>query len=125
MQIVNILATVPVGDHEAAVAWYAQLFGRAADSAPMVGLAEWHFSSGGIQVTGDAEHAGAATVTLVVADIAAAVEALTARGCDVGAISAGAISRFAPLRDLDGNTLMLAELSAAPVPTTEEIEDRG
>ncbi len=113
MQIVNVLATMPVADHDAAVAWYRRFFNRPADDAPMAGLAEWFFpDTGGVQVFAAADHAGAATLTLGVADIDQTVATLAARGIQAGAIDTGVKSRFTNLTDPAGNTIVLAQDTA-------------
>lgn len=110
MQIVNVLATMPVADHDAAVTWYRRFFDRPADDAPMAGLAEWFFpNAGGVQVFADTDHAGAATLTLSVADIDQAVATLAARGIQAGEINTGVKSRFTNLTDPAGNTIVLAQ----------------
>ena len=134
MSIVNVLAGIPVANHERAVAWYARFFDRPADATPMPGLAEWHCApSGGVQVFRDEEHAGGATLTLGVADIDAFIAALASRGITAGDVSDGAVSRFASVTDPEGNTIILAELYADGAgatqngedAATEEIEERG
>ncbi len=110
----RVLAGMPVADHDGATAWYARFFDRPADLAPMPGLAEWHLSpAGGVQVFYDADHAGAATMTLGVADIDGYLAALAERGISVGEATNGVISRFASITDPEGNTIMVAELYAA------------
>ena len=79
----------------------------------MPGLAEWFFPhAGGVQVFVDADHAGAATLTLSVADLDQTVAALAARGIQAGAIDTGVVSRFTKLTDPAGNTIMLAQVTA-------------
>ncbi len=111
----RVLAGIPVADHDAATAWYTQFFGRDADLAPMPGLAEWHCTPlGGVQIFHDPEHAGGATLTLGVPDLNGYLAALRGRGIAVGAVTSGAISRFAPVTDPEGNTMMIAELYDKP-----------
>jgi hypothetical protein len=59
MSIDNALASVPVKNLQAAVAWYEQVLERPADSRPMPEVAEWKFPRGGwLQVSQLAERAG-------------------------------------------------------------------
>ena len=48
MSIDNALASVPVKNLQAAVAWYEQVLERPADSRPMPEVAEWKFPRGGL-----------------------------------------------------------------------------
>ena len=71
MTIEHVLAVVPVADFDAGHAWYARLFGRAADNMPMEGLlVEWRVTdTGWVQVTLDAERAGSALLNFAVDDL--------------------------------------------------------
>jgi hypothetical protein len=70
MSIDNALASVPVKNLPAAVAWYEQVLERPADSRPMAEVAEWRFPRGGwLQVYQLAERAGGGSFTIAVTDI--------------------------------------------------------
>ncbi len=59
MTVQNALAGVAVKNLEQAVAWYAKLIGRPADSHPMAEVYEYHFPAGGwLQIFADADRAG-------------------------------------------------------------------
>lgn len=109
MPITNVLATMAVADHEAALGWYERLFGRAADRMPMAGLAEWQLTaSGAIQVFRDRDRAGNGQLTLAVNDLGAEVAAMAARGIAGGPISGGDTVRFVTILDPEGNAITFA-----------------
>ncbi|WBB61011.1 VOC family protein [Streptomyces sp. WMMC500] len=111
MTFTHVLAVAPVRDVEPAVAWYEQLFGRAADARPMPGLADWHLSpSGWVQVFQSPDHAGASLLNLVVDDLDRALSDLAERGLAPGQVQPGSRGvRFAALDDPDGNRVTLIE----------------
>ncbi|GAA1212736.1 VOC family protein [Prauserella alba] len=108
-RIEHVLAVVPVGDIDAAVAWYGELFGRGPDNTPMPSLAEWHVApSGWVQVTADADRAGSGLLNLAVSDLPAAIDELALRGLHFGAISdVNKGVRLSSLSDPDGNVVTL------------------
>ena len=70
MKIMNALAGIAVRDFDTATGWYSQLLGRAPDTLPMEGLAEWRFEDGGwLQVLADPARAGSSVVTFVERDL--------------------------------------------------------
>ena len=108
MPIDHVLAVVPVADFDAAHAWYERLFGRAADNLPMEGLlAEWRVTDGGwVQVTRDAERAGAGLLNFAVDDLPRYIADLSGRGLSSGAIeTANKGVQLSGIRDPDGNTI--------------------
>ena len=110
MSIQNVLAGVAVRDLKAAIPWYAQLIGRAADSQPMPEVAEWKFDRGGwLQVFSDEERAGASSFTLSVDDLDTTVATLRRKGVDVGQKNESKSVRTAILNDPDGNRIVLAQ----------------
>ena len=114
MTVTNVLAAIAVREHATAVAWYAALFGRPYDAAPMEGLAEWWFPAGGwLQVFADAERAGTSSITLVVDDIEAARRSLAAAGHESEWSFDGPITSGTVVRDPDGNRIVFAH-SADP-----------
>ena len=69
--ISNLVAVVPVKDHQNAVKWYTKLLGREADLVPVDEVAEWQIADNAwIQVGADPERAGYTTVIIGVHDIA-------------------------------------------------------
>lgn len=109
LPVANVLAGAAVTDFEATVAWYADLFGRPHDAAPMDGLAEWSFPTGGwLQVFADAERAGHSSVTLIVSDIAAVRASLAASGHTVEWSFDGDVTSGDVIRDPDGNRIVFA-----------------
>ncbi len=111
MAITNVLAELPVDDFDAALNWYAHLFGRPAERRPMDGLAEWQLTeSGGVQVFHAPDTAGSALLTLSVDDLPRHHADLAARDLSVREITTGEQARFAAITDPDGNTITFAEL---------------
>lgn len=107
--VTNVLAAIAVREHAPAVAWYAALFGRPHDAAPMEGLAEWSFPTGGwLQVFADAERAGTSSITLVVDDIEAARRSLAAAGHESEWTFDGPTTSGTVVRDPDGNRVVFA-----------------
>ncbi|MBB3662682.1 catechol 2,3-dioxygenase-like lactoylglutathione lyase family enzyme [Prauserella sediminis] len=108
-RVEHVLAVVPVGDIDAAIAWYGELFGRRPDNTPMTSLAEWHVAQGGwVQVTVDADRAGNGLLNLAVSDLPAAIDELAMRGLHFGAISdVNKGVRLSSLGDPDGNVVTL------------------
>ncbi len=111
MPVTDILAAVPVADHDAGTAWYGLLLGRAPDSTPMPGLAQWEVAGGGtLQVVHDTGRAGGALLTVVVDDLLAEVAALRARGLVPGEPDEGSVvARVTTLTDPDGSLITLVE----------------
>lgn len=112
MTVTRLFAELAVSDHEAAVAWYAQLFGRPADARPMDGLAEWHFpQTGGLQVFLDPGRAGRGLLTLGIDDLEVALGALAEEG--VVPVARGDATSlgvpFATIEDPDGNAITLVD----------------
>lgn len=109
MKVTNVLAAIAVREHAPAVAWYAALFGRPHDAAPMDGLAEWSFPDGGwLQVFVDAERAGTSSITLVTDDIEATRRSLAASGHESEWTFDGPVTSGAVVRDPDGNRVVFA-----------------
>jgi predicted enzyme related to lactoylglutathione lyase len=110
MSIDNALASVAVKDLKAAVAWYAQLFGRPANSTPMPEVAEWKFERGGwLQVYQLAERAGLGSFTLAVTDIEEMVAHVQKLGIDTSKRTSGAKVKTLMIIDLNGNHIAFAE----------------
>ena len=110
MSIDNAIASVAVKDLRSAVAWYAELLGRAADSTPMPEVAEWKFARGGwLQVYQLPERAGSGSFTLAVSNIEETVAHVQKLGIDATQRSSGAKVKTLMIVDPDGNHIAFAE----------------
>jgi predicted enzyme related to lactoylglutathione lyase len=112
MPVNRVLAGIAVADVEAALPWYEMLFGRPADERPMEGLAEWHFSSGGVvQLVASAERAGRSLLTLDFRDLRRELAAMRDRGIDAGPLDDTTSDKvlFALTSDPEGNEVTLVE----------------
>lgn len=111
MSYTKVLAVAPVGDLDAATAWYERLFGRPADARPMASLADWHVTdSGWVQVFHDAGHAGSTMLNLAVDDLDAKLAELAGRGIAAGEVTTtDKNARLAAVSDPAGNTITLIE----------------
>lgn len=108
MPIVNVLASVPVRDIRAAIAWYGRMLGRGPDAQPMPQLAEWQFENGGwLQVFQDPERAGRGSVTFADDDLAARHDALARQG-NAAPVQEADKTRLIVTADPDGNRLVFA-----------------
>jgi predicted enzyme related to lactoylglutathione lyase len=117
MTVVNVLPVLPVGDFDAAVAWYESVFGRAPDRRPMNGCAEWQLAqSGGVQVYRSDAGAGATTAIIGVDDVDALVGQLAGRGLTLEPFNVPSGQyRLALIQDPAGNTITFAQdLGATP-----------
>lgn len=109
MPVTRVLAALAVADVEAALGWYAGLFGRPGDERPRDGLAEWHVpGSGVVQLVEDAGRAGRSLLTLGVDDLGAELVALRERGLDPDDTTSDKVM-FAPLTDPEGTAITLVE----------------
>ncbi len=110
MSIENVLASVAVKDLKKAVAWYAKLFERPADSTPMPEVAEWKFERGGwLQVYQLPERAGQGSFTLAVSDIEETIANVIKLGIDASARGAGDKVKTLMITDPDGNHIAFAQ----------------
>ena len=81
MTITNALAGIAVEDLAIVLPWYEAVFGRPADARPMADIAEWKLPSGGwVQILANSDKAGAATLTLIVDDLAEELGRLSLQG---------------------------------------------
>jgi len=73
MPLTAIYANLACSDLGRSRAWFATLFGREPDAAPMEGLVEWHHGEGaGFQLSAEGEDdakAGRGTLTPIVSDL--------------------------------------------------------
>ncbi len=108
MAITQVLASVAVGDLEAAVAWYQRVFGPPT-TRPMPEVAEWHWpAGGGLQVYALAERAGQGSFTVAVTDIDEQAAQLRAAGVsDVEPVRHPQVETIM-IRDPDGNSIAFA-----------------
>jgi catechol 2,3-dioxygenase-like lactoylglutathione lyase family enzyme len=117
--VANVLAGIPVGDMDAAIDWYTRLLGRRPDAQPMPGLADWNFpNQQTLQLVLDTGRAGGGIVTLHVADIAAARDALAREDIhlDLDDTTSNKVE-FGQLTDPDGNSISLIEPLPGFLPT--------
>jgi predicted enzyme related to lactoylglutathione lyase len=109
--IKNIVAVLPVGDHQAAVAWYAQLLGREADLVPTDGVAEWQLTdTAWLQVGADPERSGSTTVVIGVHDLETQRAFCEKAGVPLGeVVEYPDVIRMAETADPDGNTVTFVQ----------------
>jgi len=109
--IINIVAVVPVKDHEAAVAWYANLLGREADIVPAEGVAEWELAENALlQVADDADRAGCTTVIIGVEDVDVQRDHCTEAGVALGElVEYPGVIRMAEIADPEGNIVAFVQ----------------
>ena len=105
----RIFAHVSCHDLSTSAAWYATLFGRAHDDAPMYGLYEWHLGRSGLQLFQDPEKAGSSTVTVYTADLERAQKRLVAEGFKAREPEMGNHQRLIRMTDPDGNLVVMVE----------------
>jgi predicted enzyme related to lactoylglutathione lyase len=112
MPITRVLAALAVADVDLALPWYERLVGRPADSRPMDGLAEWHFSQGGsLQLVEDTDRAGRSVLTLNVDDLGRELAAMRERDLDPGSMDDTTSDKvlFARVTDPEGNAITLVQ----------------
>ncbi|HUE84444.1 MAG TPA: VOC family protein [Vicinamibacterales bacterium] len=114
--IKNAIASLAVSDVSKAAVWYERLFGRPADAAPMKELVEWKFKAGGwLQVYQAPDRAGNGSCTLSVTDLADEVSRLQQAGFETSEPAQTATVRVMMIRDPDGNSIALAEMSSSAI----------
>ena len=110
MPLDKIYAQVSCSGLDVSIAWYEKLFGRAPDSRPMTGLAEWHHGDGaGLQLFQNEADAGHNTLTLIVTDLSDEHSRLAGSGLQPGELEAADTVSLVRLRDPDQNLVVLAE----------------
>jgi len=109
-----LFASVPVANLQAALDWYAQLFGRAADIVPNDNEVMWCIAGNGwLYVIEDPDRAGMTVVTISVDDLDQFVADLANRGIRAGPIGAvGDAGRKSNLMDADGNVISCIQVVA-------------
>ena len=111
MGITMTTTVLSVADHDLAVAWYSDLFGREPDRRPMEPSAEWQLTdSSAVMVYADAEAAGGSTLILGVDDLDAHAAELYDREIvlEPYTVPSGQF-RLAELTDPSGNTVTFAQ----------------
>jgi predicted enzyme related to lactoylglutathione lyase len=110
-----LFASVPVTDLQAALPWYEQLFGRAADIVPNENEVMWRVAADGwLYVIEDPERAGRTVVTVSVSDLDHFADELASRGISAGPIEAvGEAGRKAHSVDSDGNVISWIEVTGS------------
>jgi predicted enzyme related to lactoylglutathione lyase len=113
VEISHLFGGIPTADFPTALAWYERLFGRPPDNRPKADEAVWQVVDQGlIYVVRDPARAGAGLVTLIVNDLDRSIGELKGRGIEVGPVeSVTATTRRAVVRDLDGNSIALGQVS--------------
>ncbi|MBO9198391.1 VOC family protein [Rhizobium sp. 16-449-1b] len=111
MNVQGIYATAVVSDLEAALVWYQRFIGRPADDRPLPDMAQWRNMSatGGLQLWCDDARAGNAVMTIVVPDLDAEKERLSAHGILPETEARGAFGAVANFFDEENNRIVLAE----------------
>jgi catechol 2,3-dioxygenase-like lactoylglutathione lyase family enzyme len=121
--ISNVFAGIVVADIERARQWYAGVFGRDPDAAPMGGLYEWRFGDHCVQVVelntvrriqdlplwGSG---GASSITLVVEDAQSAARAAVASGGKNVSHYDGPAFQTSSVCDPEGNLVTFLEHGA-------------
>ncbi|TCK24471.1 VOC family protein [Pseudonocardia endophytica] len=109
MQPTHVLAGLAVSDIDRAVAWYADLLGRPADSVPMPSCHEWTLGTDvTLQVAQNAHvTAGQGQLTLSVENLEGAMASTAAEFDEITEVSE--FVRFATTRDPDGNAVTVVE----------------
>lgn len=108
--IKNVLAFIPVRDIDESIRWYKLLLGRAPDTKPMEGLAEWKFESGGwLQVNESKPLAGKSSVTLVETNMTERMDMLTKSGIKPKSFINGEAVSVITISDPDGNQIVFAQ----------------
>jgi catechol 2,3-dioxygenase-like lactoylglutathione lyase family enzyme len=107
----HVMAGFAVADLGRALDWYERFVGRPADVVPNETEAMWQLSgSGWLYVVLDAERAGRGLLTLMVADLDAALAGCSARDIKAGRLeTAPGRFRKVVVVDPDGNRIQLGE----------------
>ena len=111
MQVQKVFAGILVRDLASASEWYARVFGRSFDTAPMAELVEWHLlDRGWVQVVHDEERAGNSSVAIVVDSVDDQLAALAAEGIQAGSVQTSpGFVKTGPVTDPDGNWVTFVE----------------
>lgn len=111
MAFTHVFAAIPVGDRDAAVAWYERFAGRPPDLIPNEAEAAWQLTATGwIYVIADAGEPGTALQTLLVDDLDDFLGGLAGRGIAAGPVERiGERVRFVVLEDPYGNRIKVGQ----------------
>jgi catechol 2,3-dioxygenase-like lactoylglutathione lyase family enzyme len=109
---VSLFAGVPVADYPSGRDWYESFFGRPPDLVPNDNEVAWQVTAEGwVYVVGDAERAGNALVTILVADLDDRLAALASRGIGPGDVESYPNGvRKVTFADPDGNSIALGQV---------------
>lgn len=114
MSIVNVAASIPVGNLETGRHWYRQLLGRPPDDERVANVIEWKFDGGGaLQVYELPERAGNGSATLSVTSLAEQMKAFTRLGIAAPGIMEARGARVLMIKDPDGNSLAFVEAASS------------
>src|SRR5262249_5961031 len=107
-----LFAGVLVGNLDAAIEWYTNLFGRPPHFRPNDHEAVWQTAPpGSIYVKRDAARAGNSVVTIAVADLETVIALLTSRGINAGEVEpVGDAGIESKLSDPEGNEITLVQI---------------
>jgi predicted enzyme related to lactoylglutathione lyase len=120
----DMYAGVVVGDIERARAWYATVFGREPDAAPMGGLYEWYSAEHCLQLVALAAireiqglphwgAAGSSSVTLIVDDAKTIAQRALAVGGEAVSHFDGPAFHTTSIKDPEGNLVTLLQRTPA------------
>lgn len=113
MLIEKIYAQLYCRDLERSMGWFETLFQRHPDVRPMRGLAEWHESDAGFQLSEEARYAGCGALTLIIKDLRSEQFRLIEAGLAPSEVQFGDFADLVQLRDPDRNFVVLAEPRSA------------
>lgn len=107
----HLFASIPVTDRDAAAGWYERLLGHPADLIPNEIEAAWRLTdTAWIYLIEEPTRAGSSLHTLLVDDLDAFLDGLTARGIEAPPVERiGTAGRFVLLTDADGNRVKVAQ----------------
>jgi predicted enzyme related to lactoylglutathione lyase len=115
MHVDVLFAAIPVSDFTSARAWYERFFDRPADVIAHEHEVMWRVTDRGwLYIIRNPDVAGSSTVAMAVPDIDGATSALASRGVVTGPIQPeGDAGRKVVVRDPDGNSIAILEVSAS------------
>jgi predicted enzyme related to lactoylglutathione lyase len=111
----SVTVAIPVGDLEAARAWYDGVLGRPADLEPVPGIAEYEFGGTWVQLVEGRPGPSGWRLRYGVSDLDDEWARLQRLGADPGAIeTVPGVIRFFGFADPDGNELSCYQVLAEP-----------
>lgn len=110
MNILHVLACLPVTDLDAAEEWYTRLIGRPPDLRPAEHEVLWNLSeTGQIYVARYPDRAGHGHTTWVIDDLEETIAELAGRGVACGEVVDVGPAVKVTVFDPDGNTIQLGQ----------------